>query len=226
MADEPSGVYGGVDTHKDVHVAAAADQTGRVLTAASFAADLDRYRELRERLESFGPLVVPDGADVQVADARLGAVELQAVQQWCTSAHQLRGGDADLGPRTQFSDFGSESWSASQCQCSHERRQCLRVYAIGCGLSHQFSNDRLRVQGEQAKQKLIGFHYLYRKLLGALGRKVRCVERHERGSVGTHGRCQQVSVLWVAFHRIDQDLVALHFRVRKRFAHRSKQTLD
>ncbi len=57
MADEPSGVHGGVDTHKDVHVAAAADQTGRVLTAASFAADLDRYRELRGRLGRAEPLV-------------------------------------------------------------------------------------------------------------------------------------------------------------------------
>ena len=57
MADGPVGVYGGVDTHKDVHVAAAADQAGRVLAAASFAADLDGYRGLRGWLESFGPLV-------------------------------------------------------------------------------------------------------------------------------------------------------------------------
>ncbi|WP_420621725.1 hypothetical protein [Candidatus Poriferisodalis sp.] len=39
MADQPVGVYGGVDTHKEVHVAAAVDQAGRVLGAESFGAD-------------------------------------------------------------------------------------------------------------------------------------------------------------------------------------------
>ncbi len=150
------------------------DAFGRPVSA------LRRHRcRRRSRSAQRGDHLVLDGADVQAADAGLGAAELRAVQQRCTSAYQPRRGDADLGPRTQISDFGRESWSASQCQCSQERRQCLRVHAIGCRLSHQFGNDCLRVQGEQVKQKLIWFHYLYRKLLGALGRKVRCVERHE-----------------------------------------------
>ena len=57
MADQPVGVYGGVDTHKDVHVAAAADQAGRVLATASFGADPAGYRRLAGWLGSFGPLV-------------------------------------------------------------------------------------------------------------------------------------------------------------------------
>ena len=57
MADQPVGVYGGVDTHKEVHVAAAADQAGRVLATASFGADPAGYRRLAEWLGSFGPLV-------------------------------------------------------------------------------------------------------------------------------------------------------------------------
>ncbi len=57
MADEAVGVYGGVDTHKEVHVAAAADQAGRVLATASFGADPAGYRRLAEWLGSFGPLV-------------------------------------------------------------------------------------------------------------------------------------------------------------------------
>ena len=57
MADQPVGVYGGVDTHKEVHVAAAVDQAGRVLGAESFGVDPAGYRRLAEWLGSFGPLV-------------------------------------------------------------------------------------------------------------------------------------------------------------------------
>ncbi len=57
MADQPVGVYGGVDTHKEVHVAAAVDQAGRVLASASFGADPVGYRRLAGWLGSFGPLV-------------------------------------------------------------------------------------------------------------------------------------------------------------------------
>lgn len=56
MADGPVGVYGGVDTHKDVHVAAAVDQAGRLLGTASFGADPAGYRELQAWLCSLGPL--------------------------------------------------------------------------------------------------------------------------------------------------------------------------
>ena len=53
MADQPVGV----DTHNEVHVAAAADQAGRVLAAESFGADPAGYRRLAEWLGSFGPVV-------------------------------------------------------------------------------------------------------------------------------------------------------------------------
>ncbi len=57
MANGPVGVYGDVDTHKDVHVAAAVDQAGRLLGTASFGADPASYRELQEWLSGLGPLV-------------------------------------------------------------------------------------------------------------------------------------------------------------------------
>ena len=44
MTDLIVGIYGGVDTHKDLHVAAAVDQTGRVLRSESFAANPAGYR--------------------------------------------------------------------------------------------------------------------------------------------------------------------------------------
>jgi transposase len=54
--DAPLQVYGGVDTHADVHVAAAADQAGRVLGTASFPATADGYAGLLGWLRGHGVL--------------------------------------------------------------------------------------------------------------------------------------------------------------------------
>jgi transposase len=49
-------VYGGVDTHQEVHVAAAVDQAGRVLGTGSFPACGQGYAELLGWLRGFGEL--------------------------------------------------------------------------------------------------------------------------------------------------------------------------
>ena len=50
-------MFGGVDTHRDVHVAAVVDGTGRVFGSESFAADSTGYRELVAWMGSAGRLV-------------------------------------------------------------------------------------------------------------------------------------------------------------------------
>ncbi len=50
-------VFGGVDTHKDVHVAAALDELGRLLGTGSFATTIDGYRQLWRWLRSWGEVV-------------------------------------------------------------------------------------------------------------------------------------------------------------------------
>ena len=50
-------IFGGVDTHRDVHVAAVVDGTGRVLGSESFAAETAGYRRLVAWLRSRGRLV-------------------------------------------------------------------------------------------------------------------------------------------------------------------------
>ena len=52
-----SGVVGGVDTHADVHVAAALDQNGGLLGIESFRVDAAGYRSLLSWLLGFGPVV-------------------------------------------------------------------------------------------------------------------------------------------------------------------------
>ena len=52
-----SGVIGGVDTHADVHVAAAIDENGGLLGVESFPASTAGYEHLTRWLTSFGPVV-------------------------------------------------------------------------------------------------------------------------------------------------------------------------
>ena len=52
-----SSVVGGVDTHADVHVAAALDENGAVLGIESFPVNEAGYRRLAEWLAGFGPVV-------------------------------------------------------------------------------------------------------------------------------------------------------------------------
>ncbi len=56
MTAEPGSVTGGVDTHLDVHVAAAVDHLGGVLATASFPTTAAGYRRLLSWLRGFGPL--------------------------------------------------------------------------------------------------------------------------------------------------------------------------
>ena len=49
-------VLGGVDTHKDIHAAAAMSETGRLLGAAEFPTTPAGYRRLLAWLRSFGPV--------------------------------------------------------------------------------------------------------------------------------------------------------------------------
>jgi transposase len=54
MTDQNRRVTGGVDTHKDTHVAAALDQLGRVLGTESFPTTPTGYRSLLRWLQRFG----------------------------------------------------------------------------------------------------------------------------------------------------------------------------
>jgi len=56
MAQEPRLVIGGVDTHKDVHVAAAIDDRGKILDTAEFETTAKGYRLLVEWMRNFGEL--------------------------------------------------------------------------------------------------------------------------------------------------------------------------
>ena len=54
MGEDGRVVFGGVDTHRDTHVAAVVDGAGRVLGTAPFGADRVGYEQLRDWLRSQG----------------------------------------------------------------------------------------------------------------------------------------------------------------------------
>ena len=54
IVEAARGITGGVDTHRDVHVAAALDPLGGLLGSESFSTDPSGYKELLAWLESFG----------------------------------------------------------------------------------------------------------------------------------------------------------------------------
>ncbi len=56
MVEQPRAVYGGVDTHKELHVAAAVDEVGRVLGAERFNATAAGYRALLVWMARHGQL--------------------------------------------------------------------------------------------------------------------------------------------------------------------------
>lgn len=56
MVDHERTVYGGVDTHKDFHVAAAVDDVGRILGSETFPATASGYRRLARWLERHGTI--------------------------------------------------------------------------------------------------------------------------------------------------------------------------
>ncbi len=58
MTTMPGTITGGVDTHLDVHVAAALDHIGGLLGVESFPADGPGYRQLLSWLQSFGTVVL------------------------------------------------------------------------------------------------------------------------------------------------------------------------
>ena len=57
MADLPPSITGGVDTHKDLHVAAALDGVGKLLATESFPTTAAGYRALLAWLRGFGTVV-------------------------------------------------------------------------------------------------------------------------------------------------------------------------
>ena len=59
--DRKVDICGGVDTHRDVHVAAVVDTAGRVLGSAPFTADTAGYEQLGDWATGYSPTAAWSG---------------------------------------------------------------------------------------------------------------------------------------------------------------------
>ena len=100
----PTRVIGGVDTHKDVHVAAVLDELGRLLATASFPTTTAGYRELHRWLCS------------QVKCSRWASKAPVRGVQGLSRYLRARGMNVDRGEPTEPSD------PTPQRQVRHGRR--------------------------------------------------------------------------------------------------------
>ncbi len=84
MTQDRAVVFGGVDTHKEVHVAAAVDAGARLLGTAEFATDASGYEQLLGWLRSYGSVArvgVEGTGSYGAGLARyLGAADVEAVE--------------------------------------------------------------------------------------------------------------------------------------------------
>jgi len=113
-------VIGGVDTHKDIHVAAVVDAHDRVMGTRSFPTTRQGYRQLLAWMRTFGDLQRVGvessgsyGAGLLRALQQAGVTVLEVTAPDCQSAHKndpdrlanltpnsRRLGEADAGVRT------------------------------------------------------------------------------------------------------------------------------
>ena len=93
-------VFGGVDTHRDVHVGAVVDGAGRLLGSESFAVEEAGYRQLAAWMESRGRLV---GVGVEGTGScgaghplsGCGGIEVVEVNRPNRQLRRQRGGKSD-----------------------------------------------------------------------------------------------------------------------------------
>ncbi len=135
MSSQDRVVIGGVDTHKDVHVAAVIDARGQILATASFAATAKGYRQLLGWLRSFGELAMVgvEGTGAYGAGlARLLAAEgarVVEVNRPNRQARRRRGksdtADAEAAARAVLS--GEASGTPKSADGGAEALRALRV---------------------------------------------------------------------------------------------------
>ena len=98
MSEDQVIVYAGVDTHRDVHVAAVVDTAGRILGTSPFPTDETGYEQLKQWLRSqghiarVGVVVIVDAVWSQLHHASRFSDEKQIGKppDWASEANQTK----------------------------------------------------------------------------------------------------------------------------------------
>ena len=181
-------VVGGVDTHKDVHVAAVVDPTGKILDTAGFSATAAGYRELIAWMRGFGEVArvgvegtgaYGAGLTRHLADEGVSVVEVNRPNR---QARRRRGKsdtvDAEAAARAALN---GEATVAPKTQSGVV--ESIRVLRVAFTSAR---NSRTRV-ALQIRDLIVTAPDELRAVLGPLGtdqRVARCARFHCAGDVG------------------------------------------
>lgn len=144
-------VVGGVDTHKDLHVAAVVDDLDRVLASACFATTRHGYKQMLAWMRSFGELTRVGiectgtyGAGLlrYLEHAKISVLEVTAPDRSdrrkrgkddtldaCNAAHAAFAGIRQSHPRSET------GWSSRCASSKFAAKQRSRLVASHCNLS-------------------------------------------------------------------------------------------
>lgn len=131
---DPRAVYGGVDTHRDFHVATAVSALGALLGTATFPADAAGYQQLLEWLHSWGPVA---GVGVE-GTGSYGAGLARRLDEHGLTVHEVNRPDRSSRRRRGKSDhFDAEAaarsvlaGSTNPAKINHTTIESLRMLKV------------------------------------------------------------------------------------------------
>ena len=125
LEDDRVDVFGGVDTHRDVHVAAVLDTAGWVLASAPFQADATGYEQLGNWLGSHGRIVRVgiEGTGTPEQGRRVRIEYLAEDAPTTSTSLTGAGGRRAASPK----QTGRRRPTAHQARCTTQGRLALRV---------------------------------------------------------------------------------------------------
>ena len=141
MSDDGSvvDVFGGVDTHRDVHVAAVVDRTGRVLGSESFGADASGYGRMVAWFESLGGPPVRVGVE---GTGSYGAglaryltaagIEVVEVMRPNRRLRRLRGGKSDATDAEAAALAAASGPAGAVPKSGDGLVECIRMLLMAC----------------------------------------------------------------------------------------------
>ena len=116
-------------------------------------------------------------------------------------------------------------WDACHLQRSEEGWERLRRTPIGCGLGGEFIDHDSRCKVESVEQELVGMDDLYLEFGESVVREVPRIECHDRARVRSHRSGENMAVLRITSHRVDQPCVAVDRGIGKRAAHLAESSV-
>ena len=214
-------IFGGVDTHRDVHVAAVVDGTGRLLGSESFAAETAGYRRLLAWLRSRGRLVrvgVEGTGSYGAGLARYltaAGIEVVEVNRPNRQLRRQRGGKTDSVDAEAAARAAASGQATSVPKSGVGPVECLRMLVVA-----RRSATKARTQAANQIHALVTTapEQLKRQLRGLkLKARVRVCARWRPGGEQTTTAYAKMALRHLArrYQALDTEIAQLDVEIRR-----------